>query len=85
MDDAYGALAEPRRREILRFLAAGEQTAGAIASRFPDVSRSAISQHVRVLARAGLVAERRFGTKRLYRARRERLDALREELDDLGR
>jgi DNA-binding transcriptional ArsR family regulator len=80
MDAALHALAEPRRREILALLREGELSAGEIASRFP-VSWPAISQHLGVLKGAGLVAERREGTRRLYRARPEGLVELRAYLD----
>jgi DNA-binding transcriptional ArsR family regulator len=65
------AIVEPRRREILRLVRAQESTAGAIARHFPDVSRPTVSQHLRVLRDAGLLHERRDGTRRLYRARLE--------------
>ena len=81
MDAALKALAEPRRREILRLVRDDELAAGAIAARF-EVSRPAISQHLRVLRDADLVAERRDGTRRLYRARRDTIDDLRRFLDD---
>jgi len=81
MDDAIRAIAEPRRREILRLLVSKELPAGAVAARFADVSRPAISQHLRVLREAGLIRERRRGTRRLYRARRERIAQLRRYLD----
>lgn len=80
MDAALHALAEPRRREILALLREDELSAGEIASRFP-VSWPAISQHLGVLKSAGLVAERREGTRRLYRARPEGLVELRAYLD----
>ncbi len=72
MDAQLRALAEPRRREILRLVWSQELPAGAIAERFA-VTRPAISQHLTVLKAAGLIAERRDGTRRLYRARRDRL------------
>ncbi len=80
MDSALRALAEPRRREILRLVGDRELPAGEIASHF-QVTRPAISQHLRVLKEAGLVNERRQGTRRLYRARPEGLAELREFLD----
>ena len=80
IDLAFHALAEPRRREILRVLADRELAAGDIAARF-DVTRPAISQHLAVLRHAGLVAERRQGTRRLYRTRREGLEPLRDWVD----
>jgi DNA-binding transcriptional ArsR family regulator len=77
VDLAIRAIAEPRRREILTLIQERELPAGQIASHF-DVTRPAISQHLRVLVDAGLVTERRQGTRRLYRARPEGLAELRE-------
>src|SRR5881409_885488 len=78
--DAFAALGEPRRREILRLVSAAELSVGEIARRF-DVTRPAISQHLRVLKEAGLVTERRNGTRRLYRARPESIAELRAYLE----
>lgn len=75
------ALAEPRRRQILRLVAAGERAAGEIAAEF-DVSRTAISQHLTVLKSAGLLNERRDGTRRLYSVRPQTLEEVRRVLDD---
>jgi DNA-binding transcriptional ArsR family regulator len=77
---ALKAIAEPRRQEILRLVWSQERAAGEIADQF-QVSRPAISKHLRVLREAGLVEERRVGTKRLYRARAESLLELRRFLD----
>ena len=66
------AIAAPRRRQILTLVRDDELSAGEIAAHF-DVTRPAISQHLNVLKEAGLVSERRNGTKRLYRARPEGL------------
>jgi DNA-binding transcriptional ArsR family regulator len=74
------AIAAPRRRQILSLVRDGELSAGEIASHF-DVSRPAVSQHLNVLKEAGLVSERRNGTKRLYRAQPEGLAELRAFLD----
>ena len=74
------AVAEPRRRAILDVLNQGEMTVGDIAANF-DVSRPAISQHLRILKEADLVAVRRDGTRRYYRARPEALAELRSWLD----
>jgi DNA-binding transcriptional ArsR family regulator len=82
VDAALKALAEPRRRQILRLVWSEELGASAIAGHFADVTRPAISQHLGVLREAGLVSERRDGTRRLYRARQEELRKLRDELDD---
>jgi DNA-binding transcriptional ArsR family regulator len=79
---AFKALVEPRRRAILRLVATDELAAGEIAAAF-SVTRSAISQHLTVLKEAGLVAERRVGARRLYRARPEGLAAVRRYLDDM--
>jgi DNA-binding transcriptional ArsR family regulator len=81
-EEALKAIAEPRRRAILRLVADDELAAGEIAAAF-DVTRTAISQHLTVLKNAGLLTERREGTRRLYRARPEGLDGLREFLDDM--
>jgi len=76
------AIAEPRRRQILRLVRDAEMSAGEIASHF-DVTRSAVSQHLRVLKDAGLLLERRNGTRRIYRIRPEGLAELREFIDGL--
>src|SRR6266581_143804 len=81
-DEALKALAEPRRRAILRLVSADELAAGEIAAAF-DVTRTAVSQHLTVLRSAGLLTERRDGTRRLYRARAEGLDGLRQFLDEM--
>ena len=71
------ALADPRRQAILRLVRDTERPSGDIAAHFPDVTGPAISQHLRVLREAGLLAERRSGTRRLYTARPEGLRQLR--------
>jgi DNA-binding transcriptional ArsR family regulator len=76
VDLALKAIAEPRRRTILRLVRDDELSSGEIAAHF-DVTPPAISQHLGVLKEAGLVTERRAGTRRLYRARP---DGLREVL-----
>lgn len=80
LDLAARAVSEPRRREILELVRDGEMSAGEIAAGF-DVSRPAISQHLAVLREAGLLSERREGTRRLYRVRPEGFAGLREFLD----
>jgi DNA-binding transcriptional ArsR family regulator len=82
VDEALRAIAEPRRRAILRLVSSQELAAGEIAAQF-DVTRPAISQHLTVLRDAGLVAERRVGTRRLYRARPEGLAELQDFLADM--
>jgi DNA-binding transcriptional ArsR family regulator len=80
MQTILQAISEPRRREILRLVRDRELAAGEIAARF-EVTRPAISQHLAVLRAAGLVSERRDGTRRLYWARPEGLSELRTFLD----
>src|SRR3954469_2491938 len=80
MEAAVKAIAAPRRRQILTLVRDGELAAGEIAAHF-DVSRPAVSQHLNVLKEAGLVTERRNGTRRLYRARPEGLAELRAFLE----
>jgi DNA-binding transcriptional ArsR family regulator len=79
MDEALRAIAEPRRREILRLVWHNERTVGDIASHF-EVTRPAISQHLRVLADAGLVTLRRDGRRSIYRAKRGAMQDLRAYL-----
>src|SRR5437764_8882903 len=81
MEAALKAIAEPRRRAFLRRVRDGELSAGEIASHF-EVTRPAVSQHLTVLKEAGLVDERRNGTRRLYRARPDGLADLRRFLDE---
>ena len=80
--EVFEALAQPTRREILRLLAAGELSAGGVGSRF-TVTQPAISQHLKVLREAGLVAERRDGARRLYRVRPEGLAELHDFLAEV--
>jgi DNA-binding transcriptional ArsR family regulator len=81
VEAALKAIAEPHRRQILTLVRDGELSAGEIAERF-DVTRPAISQHLGVLKEAGLVSERRDGTRRLYQARPEGLEELRAFLEE---
>jgi DNA-binding transcriptional ArsR family regulator len=80
--EIFEAIAQPKRREILRLLASGERTAGEIASRFP-VSQPAISQHLRTLREAGLISERRDGVRRFYSLRADGLADLQHFLTDV--
>jgi DNA-binding transcriptional ArsR family regulator len=73
--EVFEALAQPKRREILRLLAGGELSAGEVASRF-SVTQPAISQHLKVLKQTGLVSERRDGARRLFSVRPEGLEDL---------
>src|SRR3954469_9402120 len=80
--EVFEAVAQPKRREILRLLASGERTAGDIAGNFA-VTQPAISQHLKVLKEAGLVNERRDGTRRLYSVRPQGLEDLHGFLTDV--
>lgn len=72
--DAVSVIAEPRRREILRLVWDEERSASEIAAHFADITFGAVSQHLGVLRRAGLIVVRRDGTRRFYRADRRALD-----------
>ena len=81
VEAALKAIAAPHRRQILSLVRDGELSAGEIAAHF-DVTRPAVSQHLNVLKEAGLVSERRNGTKRLYRARPEGLAQVKAFLEE---
>src|SRR5271154_3303811 len=81
MDVALKAIADPKRREILRLVWSKEMPASDIASHFHDVTRSAISQHLGVLRQANLIRERRAGNRRLYLANVDEMARLRTYLD----
>jgi len=83
MNDVLAALATPRRRAILRLLWQGELSAGDIHHHFDDVTFGAVSQHLGVLARAGLVTRRADGRRRLYRACKDELGPLRIWLESM--
>jgi DNA-binding transcriptional ArsR family regulator len=78
--EVLDALGDPTRRAVLELLRGGERPVGELSARLP-VSRPAVSQHLRVLKGAGLVTERREGTRRLYRVDPRGLTALRAYLE----
>ena len=78
--NGFSALADPTRRAIFERLARGPSAVGDLAGGFP-VSRPAVSQHLRVLKDAGLVADRREGNRRLYSVDPRGVEALRAYLD----
>src|SRR5207237_10353157 len=82
VEAGFKALGVPRRTAIRRLVWDRELPATSIADRFGDVTRSAISQHLGVLKAAGLVSERRDGTRRLYQARPDEMRKLRDFLDN---
>jgi DNA-binding transcriptional ArsR family regulator len=81
-DLVLDALGDPTRRRILERLRAGPMAVGELAGGLP-VSRPAVSQHLRVLGRAGLVAASTNGTRHLYAVAPDGLDELRRWLDGL--
>ena len=74
------ALGDPTRRRVFELLAARPQAVGELAAGLP-VSRPAVSQHLRVLKEAGLVSERRDGTRRVYRVEPRGVAELRDYAD----
>jgi DNA-binding transcriptional ArsR family regulator len=81
-DAVLRALAEPQRRRILTLVRDRELPAGEIAEHF-DITHQAVSQHLRALKDAGLLHERREGTRRLYAIRPEAIEPVRAFLDEL--
>src|SRR5437588_8153469 len=79
-DSALAALADPTRRRVFERLKSGPKAVGAIARGLP-VSRPAVSQHLKVLKEAGLVADRAEGTRRVYYIDPDGPGALRRWLD----
>lgn len=80
--EAAAAISDPIRRRVLELVRDRELPAGDLAAEF-DVSRPAVSRHLRLLKRAGLVADRAEGTRRLYRLDDEGIAAVREYLEDV--
>jgi len=80
--EVFDALAQPKRREILRLLAGRELTAGEVASHFA-VTQPAISQHLKILKDVELLNERREGTKRVLSVRAQGFEDLQKFLAEL--
>ena len=78
--DGWSALADGTRRAIVDRLAEGPLAVGQLAADLP-VTRSAVSQHLKILKTAGLVSEHAVGTRRIYRLNPAALAALRDQLD----
>jgi DNA-binding transcriptional ArsR family regulator len=72
IDDVFGVISNPLRRQLLERLAAGESRVTELAARLP-VSRPAVSQHLRLMLGVGVIVERRDGRERYYSLRRDRL------------
>ena len=79
-NDGWTALGDPTRRAIVERLAERPRAVGELARELP-VSRPAVSQHLKVLKDAGLVAEQAVGTRRIYRLNAAGVAALRDQLD----
>ena len=79
-DEVWGALGDPSRRAIVLRLAEGPTAVGELATHLP-VSRSAVSQHLKVLRDAGLVTDRAEGTRRIYHLDQKGLAAVRDYFD----
>jgi len=75
--DVFNAIAEPRRREILSFLAGSERSVGEIVDAF-EMAQPSVSKHLRVLLDVGLVRVRREGRRQLYRVEAEAIRPLHE-------
>jgi DNA-binding transcriptional ArsR family regulator len=82
--DSWGALADGTRRIIVARLADRPMAVGELAAELP-VTRSAVSQHLKILKDAGLVSERAVGTRRIYRVNPVAVAALRDQLDTFWR
>jgi DNA-binding transcriptional ArsR family regulator len=83
MDALLDVVAEPRRREILRLVWDRELSSGEIATGVREITWAAVSQHLRILRDAGVVTERRAGTRRYYRADRRALGPLKRVLREM--
>lgn len=82
--EVFGAISHPARRRMLDLLATSDRPVKAIALNF-DMSRPAVSQHLRILLDAGLVTEQRHGRERRYRLAPERLAPVRDWLSHYER
>lgn len=82
--DVFQALADPHRRQMLAYLAAGERGVQDVAGQFP-ISLAAVSQHLQILHQAGLVTRREAGRRRLYCVDPAGLAAVRTWIDGLAR
>ena len=78
--DPFDALGDPNRRAIVELLGAGGRSVQELADALP-ISRPAVSRHLRLLKRAGLVVEEPRGTRRIYRLHDEGIEAVRAYLE----
>ena len=79
----YKAIADDTRRKILEFLSQGETAAGDIASKF-DISKPAISNHLKILKEADIVNERKVKQNRLYSLNNDEIEGMKYFLDTLN-
>ena len=80
--DPFDALGDPNRRAIVELLGAGGRSVQELADALP-ISRPAVSRHLRLLKRAGLVQEEPVGTRRIYRLHDEGIEAVRSYLEQV--
>jgi DNA-binding transcriptional ArsR family regulator len=80
--DPFGALGDGHRRRILTLIAEGPRSVRALADQLP-ISRPAVSRHLRLLKEAGLVSEEPEGTRRIYRLRRDGMEAMQAYLQQV--
>ncbi|HEY2888216.1 MAG TPA: metalloregulator ArsR/SmtB family transcription factor [Candidatus Limnocylindrales bacterium] len=78
--DPFDALGDPNRRAIVELLGDAERSVQELADLLP-ISRPAVSRHLRVLKRAGLVVERPVGTRRIYQLHDEGVEAVRAYME----
>src|SRR5918995_1338272 len=78
--DPFDALGDPNRRAIVEQLRAGDRSVQQLADALP-ISRPAVSRHLRLLKRAGLVTDRAEGTRRLYRLHDDGIEAVRDYVE----
>ncbi|REE81182.1 ArsR family transcriptional regulator [Paenibacillus taihuensis] len=78
--DVFQAIADPTRREVLKLLTDHEMPVSAISGHFP-ITRTAVSKHLRILAEAGLVKERKVGRETRYRLETQPLQELKSWLN----
>ncbi len=80
--DPFEALGDPNRRAIVELLVAGGRTVRQIADALP-ISRPAVSRHLRLLKRAGLVIDRPRGTRRIYQLHDQGVEAVRAYVSEV--
>ena len=82
MIESIQAMSEPTRFAILQMVRKSEMSAGEIARNFKGITRPAVSQHIGVLKKAGLLYERRAGTRRIYSIHHQGFEKVKALLED---